>query len=334
MVPNHIRPNLEHSLSSSNTSSSSSDPFQRNIFPNDMVGMESAARTVHSLEAELIRLRESTKDALQQAWEEVETLQQQCTAHLEITTQMETDLMETKRREEYWHKRCLESEKLLLQKTSGNNTANNNDLEDDASIRVMGQEKNFISWPPLKLPRRKHSHSVDDSASKRTLGDMSVSTCQSTERTVTMTESDQEHYQMKVQELELKISSRDSAIKSLERTVSQHVKAMHTMQAEMQCMMETQRIKEKNAQSNFLRKEDVYEKQISLLQGTVQKTFTTISSQKKKIHEYKVYIGELTHELERVLKVIQSFEGKCGKGLNLKEPRKSRSATHSVSESV
>ena len=64
--------------------------------------MESV-RTVHSLEGELVRLRESTKDALQQAWEEVETLQQQCAAHLEITTQLESDFVETKKKEEYWH---------------------------------------------------------------------------------------------------------------------------------------------------------------------------------------------------------------------------------------
>lgn len=101
-------------------------------FGNEMMSVD------HSLEAELIRLRESTKDALQQAWEEVETLQQQCTAHLEITAQLEQDLLETKRKEEYWHKRCLESEKLLMQTNS----------HDIRSI----QEKNFVVWPSMKLP--------------------------------------------------------------------------------------------------------------------------------------------------------------------------------------
>jgi len=317
MVPSH------YPINERAHSSSTSPAHFKNSFANEMVDMESV-KTIHSLEAELIRLRESTKDALQQAWEEVEILQQQCTAHLEIITQTETDLMETKRREEYWHKRCLESEKLLLQA--------NNTNDPDSLRSLMSHEKNFISWPSIKLSRRKGT-SIEDS-SKRPFCENSLSSTsfytstslQSSSRTIS--ESEQE----KSKELELKLSSRDSAIESLERTISQHVKAMHTMQAEMQCMMETQRIKEKNAQNNFVRKESLYQKEINILQDTAQKKTVSFAGQKKKINQYKLYIGELTKELERVLTIVQKAE-KSGMKLNSKPSKKKKSASMTFASS-
>ena len=54
-----------------------------------------------NLDEELFRLRESTKCALQQSWDEVESLQQQCAAHLELTSQPEEQLMNLKKRKSY-----------------------------------------------------------------------------------------------------------------------------------------------------------------------------------------------------------------------------------------
>ena len=273
--------------------------------PREVATMESV-RTVHSLEAELIRLRESTKDALQQAWEEVETLQQQCAAHLEITTQLESDFMDTKKKEEYWHKRCLEAEKQLMQ--------NDTSYEYSPSSRrsfTNKSEQNFISWPSIRMMKNRHA---DGETNSRITGDSSSvnSSSQYLQSSCGTLQPEDENKQL---ELEMKISSRDDAIQSLERTVAQHVKAMHTMQAEMQCMMETQRIKEKNAQANFLRKEDVMDKQIAALQEAVEKKSHLITKQKKRISEYKRYIGELTQELERVLAILQLAEAK---GIELK----------------
>ena len=112
----------------------------------------------------------------------------------------------------------------------------------------------------------------------------------------------------KVQDLQTKLISRETAIQSLEKTVSQHVKAMYTMQAEMQCMMETQRIKEKNAILNFHRKEKVLDKQVTSLQDSIKKICKTIARQKKKLDCYKLYVTELTHELEKFLKIFQNAE--------------------------
>lgn len=75
----------------------------------------------------------------------------------------------------------------------------------------------------------------------------------------------------KITELETKLKDREQAIGSLEQTVEQHVKAMHSLQAEMQCMMETQRIKEKNTQAIYLRKGTFLQEQLSSLQDDIQK---------------------------------------------------------------
>jgi len=80
-------------------------------------------------------------------------------------------------------------------------------------------------------------------------------------------------------------------------------------------MMEAQRIKEKNAEASYLRKEDAMEKQITALHEAVEEKAKLIVSQKKRVSEYKVYIKELTHELERVLKILQVAEKK---GINLR----------------
>lgn len=104
------------------------------------------------------------------------------------------------------------------------------------------------------------------------------------------------------------------------------------MQAEMQCMMETQRIKEKNAQNNFVRKESLYQKEINSLQDIAQKKTVSLASQKKKINQYKLYIGELTKELERVLTIVQKAE-KSGMKLNSKPSKKKKSATMTVASS-
>jgi len=246
-------------------------------------------KTVHSLEAELIRLRESTKDALQQSWEEVETLQQQCAAHLDVTSQLENDIVEARRKEEYWHKRCLEAEFKLLQGTNKKN--------DDSGTKSRSHSLNpmlLMSWPGMGLKNKAHDEQ-DMEAASYTLD-------------VEEGDSDSGLENEKVLELEAKLKDRESAILSLEGTVDQHVKAMHSMQAEMRCMMETQRIKEKKNQNTFKRKESFLEDRISALENDTEKKESCISSQKKKLNDYKKYIEELAGELERVLGILQEAE--------------------------
>ena len=257
-------------------------------------------KTVHSLEAELIRLRESTKDALQQSWEEVETLQQQCAAHLDVTNQLEHDVVEARRKEEYWHKRCLEAEfKLLRGDKDGTNKktdVNNSDKPNknrSNSINPMF----LMTWPSIGSKNK-----TEDDQNSELIEGMENYDFELEENT------DPELDDGKVVELETKLKDRESAISSLEGTVDQHVKAMHSMQAEMRCMMETQRIKEKKNQSTFHRKENFLENRISILEMDVKKKNSCISQQKKKGNDYKKYIGELAGELERVLVILQEAE--------------------------
>lgn len=253
----------------------------------------------------MIRLRESTKDALQQSWEEVETLQQQCAAHLDVTNQLENDVVEARRKEEYWHKRCLEAEfKLLRGDQEGNDKKTDGQKQHNRSHSMNPMF--LMSWPSIGLKNK----GQDDQDSTEEAAEGAVDDAFELEEE----EADTELDSAKVLELEAKLKDRESAISSLEGTVDQHVKAMHSMQAEMRCMMETQRLKEKKNQSTFQRKENFLESRITALESDVEKKNSYISSQKKKMIDYKKYIGELAGELERVLGILQEAEKK---GINL-----------------
>ena len=241
-------------------------------------------KTVHSLEAELIRLRESTKDALQQSWEEVESLQQQCAAHLEITNQLENDVIEARRKQEYWHKRCLDAEFKLLQCNKQPST------EKQSLFRT--------SWNGIKTEK------ADDHSLSQLSLDEETEMLQ--EKTVEQS--------ARIDDLEKKLEDRQSAIESLERTIERQLKSMHSLEGEMQCMIETQRLKEKKGKETFRQKENFLNEQILNLQEDTETKDKRIKSLKKKAEGYKNYIEELSSEMETVLKVLQRAERK---GINL-----------------
>ncbi len=292
--------------STTNTTSSFCDTMDEEFsrIPKIINSHAMTVKTVHSLEAELIRLRESTKDALQQSWEEVEMLQQQCSAHLDITTQLENDVIEARRKQEYWHKRCLEAEFKLLQGNKnislekGNNLARSISGSANVLKPMMGS---LQSWTGLKIePKEADDHSVSQ---------MSMD-----HETEVLQERANEQAE-KIQELEVKLANRDSTIETLERTVERHEKTMHSLKAEMQCMIETQRLKEKRSKDTFSRKENFLNEQISNFQEDIQYKDKSIKSLKKRIGGYKEYIEELSAEMETMLRVLMSAEKK---GINLR----------------
>lgn len=296
------RPKFNKETSDSTVSSLASASIEQDLNnPASFVRMSSMSmnnhamtvKTVHSLEAELIRLRESTKDALQQSWEEVETLQQQCAAHLDITTQLENDVIEARRKEEYWHKRCLDAEFQLLQGSHDKKPEKNDNSASRPSLNPML----LMTWPSMGLTgfQGNDTPSIGEDFSLETKSEKGDNL------------SHQESAKAIV-DLELKLQDRESAVSSLENTVERHIKAMHSMQAEMQCMMETQRIKEKKNQATFRRKESFLEEQMSTLQKEASKKDGTIASQKKRSTDYKRYIEELASELETVLTILQRAE--------------------------
>ncbi len=264
----------------------------------DKNGNVTTIKRVHSLEAELIRLRESTKDALEQSWEEVEALQAQCTAHIDIANQLENDIIEAKRKEEYWHRRCLETESKLLQSGGGVGTVvvvGGNSTTETGSTRPNAQSTEQTTskgrnFNPLRMPW--FSNNDSDSIFQSTTTDGGGHNYNPAELE-------------NIYQLEQKIKDREEAIYSLEQTVNQHVKTMQGMQAEMYCMMETQRIKERKSQVLFRKQVSFLESQMNDMQNKLEKKEDYIASQKKRTKEYKAYIQELASELEVAMGLVQ-----------------------------
>jgi len=69
-----------------------------------------------------------------------------------------------------------------------------------------------------------------------------------------------------LEDLSLSISSREKIIISLEQTLDQHLKQMQNMQLEMECSIETHRIKEKKLAGMYKMKEEHLKRVIGLLQ--------------------------------------------------------------------
>lgn len=302
-----------------------------------------------SLEAELIRLRESTKEALQQSWDEVEELQKRCSTHAKIIAELENDVVESKKKEEFWHQRCLEAEKQLLQlkpiSEVGERSSSYEDADCPSSEESPRSNSSFLlSWKsksdPTNLSSSCSSQRMQDTGSDGPLpnafssgiditlhsigthlSNFSLSRNQNqtkikpplsdqyeAERLEKEEAAKMAALSAQVREMEVKLSSREEAIRSLEQTVNQHVKSMHNMQSEMECMVATQRIKQQNMNSAIKGKEENLNKRIASLKDDVVKKEKLILYQKKKMKQYRDYIDELTQELEKVAKLIQDAE--------------------------
>jgi len=260
---------------------------------------------VQALEDELFRLRESTKAALKVSWDEVELLQQQCSTHVAVTNSLAMELDEMRKKEEEWRVRCLAAE-AKIQKSSEMNsesqTTRTESLRDNMltctansnlNRNSMTEESSLETEPTLET--EKFSHSIPS-------GTSSIS-CNST--------SDRSN-----QELMLKISSRDEAIASLEETLNQHVKSMQTMQAEMQCLMQSQQIKQKNMTDSHRRKEERLNKIVESLRKKTEMKDLCVKEHQQKLSNYRIYIEELTGELEKVLKFVHCVENNSDDSLS------------------
>ena len=73
-------------------------------------GSGMAIKTVHILEAELLRLRESSEQALQQSTGEMEILVKQLDVHTYNIKKLRCNIVEAREKEDYWQKRCLDKE--------------------------------------------------------------------------------------------------------------------------------------------------------------------------------------------------------------------------------
>jgi len=110
------------------------------------------------------------------------------------------------------------------------------------------------------------------------------------------------------EDLSLTISSRDQVIVSLEQTINQQLNHMQNLQAEMVCLMEAQRIKDKRLSSVRKREEERLDKLIESLRKKLKESETSAKEHNEELLQCKVYIQELTDELEKMLKIVKKAE--------------------------
>lgn len=270
---------------------------------------------IRDLENELERLRSSTKAAVQQSWDEVEALQIKCAQHVKATAELEVELKTEQEKTEFWRLRCLEAEEQLNSQEDEYLTIVNRSSSPRRPSKMTSFRKSLTSWPmsTQSSSRLFTSSSTIDSDDDHTIDS-------------TSTTQDETQYEEKKSELEMKIKSRDRAIESLEETVSQHVIAMKNMQAEMQCMAETHRLKEKRVIDSCSQKDGRLEKAIRLLQKRGEVKDSSIRKYKQRSVDYRNYIEELTEELGHLLGIFTGLESR---GISLDTPDLSNSLNKS-----
>jgi len=225
---------------------------------------------VDKVKEELLRHRKSMWNALQQSRDEVECLQKQCAINTEIIAQHDDDIAEMRKKEKAWQQRCLIAEvklqniseendslrchKRLLFPQSKQSAESRND--EAALLRKSEQRK-------LQKSSDESKQSVEDQNDEEKLPEISEQTVSSRyHKIISFPQSGlswigRNDNQNKL-ELALKISSRNEAISSLEQTIQY-------LQAEMQNLVVTQRMKVKKIYDSHAKKEDDFKGQVKSL---------------------------------------------------------------------
>lgn len=226
---------------------------------------ESKAPVCNQLNRELISLRKSTRNALQQSWDEVETLQQQCAINAEVIAQHDTVVTQMREQEKAWQGRCLIAEEKLKEKP-----------EEKNSLR----HHHKLSFPQIK-PSWVDRDDFQDSATKSQ---------ETSEQRDSLRYHKRFSWPQSIRswvgrnnerdnlELVLRISSRDEAILSLEQTLDEKLKSIQDMQTEMKSLVETQRTRENKMRDSHAQKEDHFNDQIESLREELSNTVSRIDT--------------------------------------------------------
>jgi len=200
---------------------------------------ESDSPISDTLNEELVRLRESTRKALQQSWDEVELLRQQCSTSNEVIAQHDKALIEMRKEKDNWQARCLTAEVKLKAVES--------------TFQDRSEQRDTLRHPKrLSCPQNVQSWVNDIKNDKDWPNDVH-----------------------NVVELFLKMSSRDDAISSLEQTLDEKLKSMQNMEVEMHSLVETQRIKEKKVNDLHAQKEEHLKKVVDSLSNKLANAMST-----------------------------------------------------------
>lgn len=200
-------------------------------------------------ESELTRLRKSTRKALQESWDEVDSLEQQCAIYTKIIAQHDEELANMQEKEKAWQGRCLIAEAKLQEISEQRDSLQYDMMLDDqdnkAALHEISNKRDALQYP------------------KR------LSIYQSVRSWVSRNK-DKDHSD--APEFNLKLYSRDEAISSLEQTLGENLKHMQYMGTMMQDLEKSQQIKEKKIYDSNAQKEDHFKELIESLRKELSKS--------------------------------------------------------------
>mmetsp|Transcript_26042 Transcript_26042/g.30692 ORF Transcript_26042/g.30692 Transcript_26042/m.30692 type:complete len:263 (+) Transcript_26042:35-823(+) len=208
------------------------------------------------LAEKLLRFREQSKAELQKSWDEVESLQKECAISTARIAQHDNAIDEMRRKEKAWQGCCLIAEEKLREKlekanslqchiklSSPQHKQSLEDGNDEANLQKISKQRGSSRYNKiLSFPK-----------SGRSLAPKSG-------RSLACQNDDQNEL-----ELALKISSRDEAISSLEQVLDENIKSTQNLQAELQSLVVTHRMRDKEIYDSHAQKEEDFKGQVEAL---------------------------------------------------------------------
>jgi len=208
----------------------------------------------NQLRMELFGLSKSMRRALQQSWDEADSLKKKCDINTKVIAQHDNEIADMRKKEKAWKGCCLIAEAKLQEKS-----------EETDSIQCH----TMLSFPECK-------QSVDGRNDKEQLQEISEQKCalQNNERLpfphdarLLVGQNDDQ----KTLEFVLKISSRDKAISSLEQTLDETIKSIQDLQAEIQSLTVRQQMRDKQIYDSHTHTNKAFKGKIESLRKELSK---------------------------------------------------------------
>jgi len=206
------------------------------------------------LRMELFRLRKSTRRALLQSWDRAESLRKECDINTKVIVQHEDVIVEMRKKEKGWQRCCLIAEAKLQEKSKEIDSSRCHKMLSSSQCKQSVEDQND-EGKLQEIPEQRDSSQYNKI----------LSFCQNV-RLLAGQNDDQNKL-----EFVLKISSRDEAISSLEQTLDETIKSTQDLQAEIQSLAVTQRIKEREIYDSYAQKEEIFKGQIESLRKELSK---------------------------------------------------------------
>lgn len=294
---------------------------------------------IESLEEELFKLKESTKEALHKTWDEVEAVNIKMENQQDTIMQLKQELEQSQLNGRQWQERCLKAESkladnrrnLLIQseERQGPSSTSLSSIGSIGSV-IFGwaaKSKNATTGISDEIPPTTSTNTLPTS-STITAEYSSSSSFSEIHYREFLLEKDRN-----IRALEAKIAARDTVIESMEETAEQHVRSIHTTQNEMHHLTEQLRAKKSfDTAQNYSDNENIAQLQTTInnLQDEIENNNAIIKEQELKIASQKgiimekkaflsihhEYIDEISNELKNSLNTIQTTNKENEQHLN------------------